>query len=137
MSNFRLVYEQENGTLAVVIPAPGVSVEEAAKAVPQGKSYKVVSEDSLPTDRVFRTAWKLEGDEVVEDQEKSLELSHKYRRLLREQEFMPLDDKIAKRLPGWESVETDRQKIRDKYAEIQTELENATSVEEYKNLLGI
>lgn len=58
MSDFRIIYPTDEGGVAVVIPAPGVSQEDALKAVPYGKPHKIVSVAEIPTDRTFRNAWE-------------------------------------------------------------------------------
>jgi len=54
----RIVYTQDDGTVAVIVPA--VSVELALKDVPTGKEYHIVDVADIPTDRTFRDAWTWE-----------------------------------------------------------------------------
>lgn len=57
----RIIYPTENGSVAVIIPAPecGLTIEEiAAKDVPKGKPYKIVNVSDIPSDRTFRDAWE-------------------------------------------------------------------------------
>lgn len=57
----RIIYQTDEGGVAVIIPAPecGLTIEEiAAKDVPAGKSYKIVNTEDIPTDRTFRDAWE-------------------------------------------------------------------------------
>lgn len=59
--NQRIIYPTDEGGVAVIIPAPncGLTIEEiAAKDVPAGKPYKIVSVDDIPSDRTFRAAWE-------------------------------------------------------------------------------
>ena len=59
----RIVYTQDDGTVAVIVPADecGLTVEQiAAKDVPQGKAYHIVDVSEVPTDRTFRGAWEWE-----------------------------------------------------------------------------
>ena len=56
--NQRIVYTQDDGTVAVIVPA--VSVELALKDVPTGKEYHIVDVTDIPTDRTFRDAWTWE-----------------------------------------------------------------------------
>ena len=59
--NQRIIYPNDNGGVAIIIPAPdcGLTIEEiAAKDVPQGKPYKIVDVADIPTDRTFRNAWE-------------------------------------------------------------------------------
>lgn len=59
--NQRIIYPTENGGVAVIVPAPnsGMSIEQiAAKDVPAGKPYRIVSVSDIPDDRTFRAAWE-------------------------------------------------------------------------------
>ena len=56
--NQRIVYTNDDGTVAVIVPA--VSVELALKDVPTGKEYHIVDVADIPTDRTFRDAWTWE-----------------------------------------------------------------------------
>jgi|TARA_B110000285_G_C14591948_1_gene366798 hypothetical protein len=53
--NKRIVYTQDDGSVAIVVPA--VSVELALKDVPTGAEYHIVEDSEIPTDRTFRDAW--------------------------------------------------------------------------------
>ena len=58
----RIVYTNDDGTLAIIVPADcGLTIEEiAAKDVPAGKEYHIVDKSEIPTDRTFRNAWTWE-----------------------------------------------------------------------------
>jgi len=58
--NKRIVYTDDDGTLAIIVPADcGLTIEEiAAKDVPTGKEYHIVDVADIPTDRTFRNAWE-------------------------------------------------------------------------------
>lgn len=63
----RIIYTRpEDGGVSIVIPAPGVSVEEASKAVPAGVAYEIVDTEAIPTDRTFRGAWEHDTTEAPE-----------------------------------------------------------------------
>jgi hypothetical protein len=58
----RIIYQNEGG-VSIVIPTPEYlmshTIEELAiKDVPAGKSYKIVDESEIPSDRTFRNAWE-------------------------------------------------------------------------------
>ena len=56
----RIIYPTDDGGVAVIIPAPecGLTIEEiAAKDVPVGKPYQIVTYSDIPSDRTFRGAW--------------------------------------------------------------------------------
>ena len=59
----RIVYKNDDGTIAIVIPTPEWlethTIEElAVKDVPEGKEYWIVDASEIPTDRTFRNAWE-------------------------------------------------------------------------------
>ena len=59
--NQRIIYQTDEGGVAVIIPAPecGLTIEQiAAKDVPAGKPYKIVNVSDIPSDRTFRNAWE-------------------------------------------------------------------------------
>ena len=59
--NKRIVYQNDDGGVSVIVPAPecGLTIEEiAAKDVPAGKPYKIVDVSDIPSDRTFRNAWE-------------------------------------------------------------------------------
>jgi hypothetical protein len=55
----RIIYPNDDGGIAVIIPAVcQLTVEQiAAKDVPAGKPYRIVSVDDIPADRTYRVAW--------------------------------------------------------------------------------
>jgi hypothetical protein len=58
--NSRIIFPNDDGGVAVIIPAPecGLTIEEiAAKDVPAGKPYEIVDDSAIPSDRTFRGAW--------------------------------------------------------------------------------
>jgi hypothetical protein len=64
---------------------------------------------------------------------KAKTIAHDVRRAARAEEFKPFDDAIAKQIPGQaQGSEAERQKIRDKYAQMQTAIDAAATVDEIK-----
>ncbi len=59
MINQRVIYSTAEGGVAIVVPAPGATLEQVLKAVPAGVAYEIVSVDDVPSDRTFRNAWEL------------------------------------------------------------------------------
>lgn len=57
MENSRIIYPSDEGGVAVIVPAPGATLEDVLKAVPAGKPYQVVAVEDIPSDRTFRDAW--------------------------------------------------------------------------------
>lgn len=67
---------------------------------------------------------------------KAKTIAHEMRRTARAEEFKPFDDAIAKQIPGqMETAEAQRQLIREKYADIQTRIDAATTFQEIKDAL--
>lgn len=66
--------------------------------------------------------------------DKAKNIAHEARRVARAQEFAPLDLKVT--IPS-EAVaaEAARQAVREKYAAVQTQIENASGVTELKQIL--
>ncbi len=58
MENTRIIYPNDEGGVAIVVPAPGVALEDVLKAVPAGKPYKIINTADIPSDRTFRDAWE-------------------------------------------------------------------------------
>ena len=68
--------------------------------------------------------------------DKAKNIAHDIRRLKRAEEFAPLDIKAT--IPSEAAAaESARQVVRDKYADMQTEIDSASTPEEIKAALGI
>jgi hypothetical protein len=59
MINQRVIYSTAKGGVAIIVPAPGATLEQVLKAVPAGVAYEIVSVDDVPSDRTFRNAWEM------------------------------------------------------------------------------
>lgn len=68
---------------------------------------------------------------------KAREITHEKRRAARADEFAPLDDVIAKQIPGSDAVEAEakRQEIRKRYAVIQNEIDGCDTSDELKTII--
>lgn len=68
---------------------------------------------------------------------KAKEIAHEKRREAREKEFAPYDEIIVKQIPGNDLVQAEnaRQEIRNKYAVLQTKMNEAETIEDLKKLL--
>jgi len=67
----RIIYTQDNGVVAVIIPSPEAlalyGIEAiAAKDVPTGKPYKIVDVSEIPTDRSERNAWTVDEADLTD-----------------------------------------------------------------------
>jgi hypothetical protein len=74
---------------------------------------------------------------IVINIDKAKEIAHEKRREARAEEFKPHDEVIMKQIPGNDLVQAEeaRQAIRVKYEELQTQMDEAQTVEELKELL--
>lgn len=74
---------------------------------------------------------------IIINIDKAKAIGHDMRRAARAEEFAPHDAVIAKAIPGADAVaaEAARQAIREKYAEIQDNIDAATTPEEIKAAL--
>jgi hypothetical protein len=67
----RIIYNQDNGIVAVIIPTPEALeqhtiMEIAIKDVPAGKPFKIVDAADIPSDRTFRAAWTVSVLELTD-----------------------------------------------------------------------
>ena len=61
MENVRIIYENNEGGISIVVPAPntGLTLNQIIEgSVPPGKQYKIVDVSEIPEDRTFRNAWE-------------------------------------------------------------------------------
>jgi hypothetical protein len=139
--NQRIIYQNEDGTVAVIMPANcGMTIEQIAKKdVPAGKEYKIVAESEVPSDRMFRDAWEYVDGKISVNLTKAKEISHVMRRSFRAAEFEPYDQSISKQIPGTSvaDAEASREKIRTKYANIQLMIDQSTDVDGLKEAIGL
>ena len=67
---------------------------------------------------------------------KGIEIAHKYRRMMRDQEMQPYDEIVAKQIPGQAAkAEQERAKIRTKYTVMQERIDRASNEEELRAIL--
>lgn len=133
----RIIYTMEDGGVAIMIPILdcGLSLQEIAeKDVPSGTEYEIVDESEFPNYKKFRNAWMREGKKVVVQIQKAKEICHTVRRSERAKEFAPYD--IQATIPSMAAAaEEARQKIRDKYALIQEQIDNAVEESTLQTIL--
>lgn len=102
--NLRIVYQQVNGTAAVVIPAPNARLDGetdqefaeriAAKDVPaEIAEVGIVDASALPSDRHFRNAWAyvFASNSLTTDMPKAREIHRENLRRAREKSLALLD----------------------------------------------
>lgn len=65
----RIIYNNDDGSVSVIIPAPecGLTVEQIAlKDVPFGKPFKIIDVSDLPADRTQRNAWTVDEADLTD-----------------------------------------------------------------------
>jgi hypothetical protein len=67
----RIIYNQDNGVVAVIIPSPEALEQHsiqaiAIKDVPAGKPYKIVDASEVPSDRSARDAWTVDEADLTD-----------------------------------------------------------------------
>jgi hypothetical protein len=63
MSDFRVIFPNNDGGVAIFVPAPGTTEQEALKCIPPNIPYKIVDASEIPSDRTFRDAWEVDFSE--------------------------------------------------------------------------
>jgi len=136
MSDKVIIYSREDGGVSVIHPADAtLSMEKIAEiSVPSGTSYKIVNASSIPSDRIFRNAWKEGSTKVSVDIPKAKELTHEARRFARDGEMAPFDLKVT--IPDESAAaEAERVKLRKKYADLQTEIDASSTETALKSVM--
>jgi hypothetical protein len=69
--------------------------------------------------------------------DKAKNITHEKRRIARSKEFAPWDEIISKQIPGtsMQEAESQRQSIRNKYEQMQNEIDAATNVATLKSII--
>ena len=67
----RIIYNQDNGVVAVIIPTPEALGQHslqaiAIKDVPAGKPFKLVDVADIPSDRTDREAWTIDDADLTD-----------------------------------------------------------------------
>lgn len=139
MSDFRIIYQNDDGGVSIIIPSPGCSVTEAQKAVPPGVSFTIKDKSEIPADRTFRNAWEKSGSDVVHNMTKVKAIAHDKRRARRDELFKPHDEIIAKQIPGKDAAvaESARVQIRNADAAMQVAIDAAVNPDEVKAALQL
>ena len=67
----RIIYNQDNGVVAVIIPSPEALEQHsiqaiAIKDVPAGRKFKLVDAADIPSDRSDRDAWTVDEADLTD-----------------------------------------------------------------------
>lgn len=129
MSEKRIIFTRPDGGVSIIIPAPGIDLARAMQDVPaDAADVQVVDAAEVPNDRTFRAAWKQDQKSLAVDVVKAKDIAHEKRRAKRAAEFAPLD--VEATVPVLAAAaEAKRQKIREKYDTVQSEINGTDSVD--------
>lgn len=100
----RITYTQEDGTAAVICPAPefivqgGTMEKLIARSIPEGKHFDVLHKDDIPADRYFRNAWCCNQGKVEVDRTKAEALHMNKLREVRNEKLKAEDIEYQKAL---------------------------------------
>jgi hypothetical protein len=66
-----IIYNQDNGVVAVIIPTPEALEQHgiqaiAIKDVPAGKKFKIIDAADIPSDRSSRDAWTVDEADLTD-----------------------------------------------------------------------
>jgi hypothetical protein len=66
--NNRIIYKGDNGGVSIIIPCDcGLTIEQiAAKDVPTGKPYKIVTTSDIPSDYTQRESWTVDEADLTD-----------------------------------------------------------------------
>ena len=92
----RIIYTNSDGTVSIITPAGDVN--DAIKDVPSGLSYEIVEDSVIPTDRIFRNAWKQNSKTIETDMTKAKEIHKDKIRIARTPKLAELDIEFQKAL---------------------------------------
>jgi hypothetical protein len=132
-----IVYNQEDGIMAVCIPAnnSGLSIEEIAeKDVPKGIKYKIIDRKELShlDNSIFRDAWVLNGKmKPIVNMEKAKKIWKDIIRQARKIAFEDLDIQYMRATEAGDDtteIVSKKQKLRD--FTNNPEIESANTIEE-------
>jgi hypothetical protein len=67
----RIIFNQDNGVVAVIIPSPEALEQHgieaiAIKDVPAGKPFKIMDAADIPSDRSERDAWTVDEADLTD-----------------------------------------------------------------------
>jgi len=127
-----IMYENGDG-ISIVCPAPGLDPAEVAKtAVAKGVDYKIINDNQLPVDRVFRDAWTMTGIDL----EKAKDIWMNKIRVVRDEMLKELDVQWIRAMENGETktagdIAAKKQQLRD--VTIRKEFSKIKKVEDIQN----
>lgn len=127
---------KHNNDVYIVIPSEEFEqelIENPEKYLPEGcTEFRISSyaDDCYRHNNYFRDALAFVGEGMVDyDLNKMKGIAHNMRRYLRETEFNPFDEIVAKRIPTKIDAEQERAAIREKYDLLQIDIDKCKDVD--------
>lgn len=126
-----VIYTNPDGKVSVMTPNLdcGLTLEEIiANDLPEGSTNITITDSTvLPEDSLFWDSWSIVNSVVMENITIAKEFSHNIRRRYRDREFLPWDRKVT--IPSEAAAaEAERELIRQKYAQIQIDIDAASDM---------
>jgi len=136
----RIIYQNEEGRAAIVIPSPnykGTMEALASKVVPRGRTYQIVDDGQIPEDRTYRNAW-VEGDKKIDiDMPRARVIFLDNIRTIRNAKLAELDVEVMKKIEKGEStaeLATEKQRLRDLPETLAVEVEHCETVKDFEKV---
>jgi len=131
----RIIYENNDGGVSIVIPAIEDMDAVIRKSVPEGTPYEIIEAADIPSDRIFRDAWSKNGTTIDVDMPKARLIHMDRIRKVRDEELDKTDQELLRAIEDGEDIvpiKDRRQKLRDIPQDF--DLETAATPEELKEL---
>lgn len=135
-----VVFTRADGGVSVISPNPYIDIQQhineliAKGDIDPVDIPQIVNISDMPSDKTLRDAWTISGGGCVVDMAKGKEIAHAKRRAKRSAEFATLD--VEATIPAKANeAEAKRQMVRDKHAEIQGDIDAATTPEQLKAII--
>lgn len=121
----RIIYTNAEGGTSIVTPIiqEGLTLQDIiAKSVPPNTPYAAVEDDEIPTDRTYRNAWEIAGDQrtIVHNMDKAKTIHRDIMRSARAERFKQLDVQYMRAdergpsgIADKQTVAAERQVLRD------------------------
>jgi len=73
----KIIYEKTDKSISIIIPTENISIKEVfEKDIPEEykDKAKIIEDNIIPADRIFRNAWELENKKIVINIDKAKEI---------------------------------------------------------------
>lgn len=111
----RIIYENNDGSVSIVIPAIEDIEAVVKKSIPEGISYEILEDTDIPSDRTFRNAWVKNGKGIRIDMPLARLIHMTSIRKVRAEELIKTDQELLRAIENGEDtvqIKEKRQKLR-------------------------